>query len=406
MPTAHRSDRTGSADSSGTTRLGAALASAHRYTGGPTPAYLPARPSPAEQRLRDWSEIQERMLVPVYEEVWRRLGLDAHSRLLLPDCGSGLALLLARSRGAHVTGVDTDPGLLRLAAERLERAWAAGHGGRRAEARPHARTTAATRPPHAPAGGGGSGGGSVGGSVGGTGPAAGGGGGGVGSSCPASAGGTPSAAPSSGAGAVPGHGRPVKPRPAVPELPFPAARPFAFRVAGAERLPYPAGAFTAAAWFSGAPGAADASGALAELRRVVAPGGLVAAASWGPADECEVRALLELAERLSGPLPSPAQAQARLREAFALGRPGALEDVAERALLRPAGVGQVDCPFHYADLDSAVAGLLATGWFDTAVESVGQVQVTKEVGELLHTRVRPDGTVRLANTFRYVLAYA
>ncbi|MGW7545563.1 SAM-dependent methyltransferase [Streptomyces sp. NPDC054770] len=70
-------------------------------------------------RARDWSEIQERMLVPLYETVHERLEVGPATRLLGLRCGSGLALLMAAARGATVTGVDSAPERLALARERL-----------------------------------------------------------------------------------------------------------------------------------------------------------------------------------------------------------------------------------------------------------------------------------------------
>ncbi|MFH8518048.1 class I SAM-dependent methyltransferase [Streptomyces gelaticus] len=70
-------------------------------------------------RARDWAEIQERMLAPLYEAVYDRLELGAGTRLLSLGCGSGLALLIAAARGARVTGVDTDLERLALARTRL-----------------------------------------------------------------------------------------------------------------------------------------------------------------------------------------------------------------------------------------------------------------------------------------------
>ncbi|MFF0168133.1 methyltransferase domain-containing protein [Streptomyces prasinus] len=70
-------------------------------------------------RARDWSEIQERMLVPLYEAVYERLDVGPGSRLLGLGCGSGLALLMAASRGAAVTGVDASSDRLAIARERL-----------------------------------------------------------------------------------------------------------------------------------------------------------------------------------------------------------------------------------------------------------------------------------------------
>ncbi|WP_434597128.1 SAM-dependent methyltransferase [Streptomyces sp. A5-4] len=78
-----------------------------------------APPTGADARARDWAEIQERMLVPLYEAVYERLGVGAATRLLALGCGSGLALLIAESRGACVTGVDADRERVALARERL-----------------------------------------------------------------------------------------------------------------------------------------------------------------------------------------------------------------------------------------------------------------------------------------------
>ncbi|MFE0650774.1 class I SAM-dependent methyltransferase [Streptomyces sp. NPDC059534] len=78
-----------------------------------TPTLVPHHPA------RDWAEIQERMLVPLYEAVYERLGVGAGSRVLGLGCGSGLALLMAASRGARVAGVDRDHARVELARERL-----------------------------------------------------------------------------------------------------------------------------------------------------------------------------------------------------------------------------------------------------------------------------------------------
>ncbi|MEU9761613.1 class I SAM-dependent methyltransferase [Streptomyces sp. NPDC047987] len=79
-------------------------------------------------RARDWAEIQERMLAPLYEAVYERLEVGRGTRLLSLGCGSGLALLIAAARGARVTGVDTDPDRLELARTRLLRGASGGDG--------------------------------------------------------------------------------------------------------------------------------------------------------------------------------------------------------------------------------------------------------------------------------------
>ena len=84
-----------------------------------TAASNPAASVDADARARDWAEIQERMLVPLFEAVYERLDVRTGTRLLGLGCGSGLALLIAASRGAQVTGVDSDHERLALARERL-----------------------------------------------------------------------------------------------------------------------------------------------------------------------------------------------------------------------------------------------------------------------------------------------
>ncbi|MBD0711308.1 MULTISPECIES: class I SAM-dependent methyltransferase [unclassified Streptomyces] len=78
-----------------------------------TPTLVPHHPA------RDWAEIQERMLVPLYEAVYERLGVGAGSRVLGLGCGSGLALLMAVARGARVSGADRDHARVELAGRRL-----------------------------------------------------------------------------------------------------------------------------------------------------------------------------------------------------------------------------------------------------------------------------------------------
>lgn len=69
----------------------------------------------ARSRARDWAEIQERMLVPLYQAVYERLEVGPATSLLGLGCRSGLALLLAAERGAQVSGRESDTELRELA---------------------------------------------------------------------------------------------------------------------------------------------------------------------------------------------------------------------------------------------------------------------------------------------------
>ncbi|MGW6858092.1 methyltransferase type 11 [Streptomyces xanthophaeus] len=230
---------------------------------------------------RDWAEIQERMLVPLYEAVYDRLEVGPGDRLLGLGCGAGLALLLAAGRGAVATGVEADPARRALARERLLEVRAA--------------------PPSAPGG--------------------------------------------------------------------------------------------QDALFAFAPPAAALDAALPAVRR----GGAVVLAGWGPAERCTVPAVLG-----GGPVPED------------------LDAAVERAGLRPDGSGRVFCPFGYADVDSAVRGLLSTGLYPGAGTGAGAGSAAasgaapfgmsdptlaeKELAEALHPYERSDGAVWLPNIFRYVIA--
>ncbi|MER5641165.1 SAM-dependent methyltransferase [Kitasatospora sp. NPDC002227] len=242
---------------------------------------------------RDWAEIQERMLVPLYQAVHERMEVGPATSLLGLGCRSGLALLLARERGAQVSGIEPDTELRELAQGRGLLVTAGGY-----EAPGLRRATALPRSAHS-------------------------------------------------------------------------------LVTVFDRLPG-----------AQAPGRLVAEAARATLR-----GGAVVLASWGPPERCESATVLEVAQR-RGSSVTP----------FALSRPGTLEELAVGAGLRPAGGGLVSCPFAYPELESAVRGMLSTGLYRAAVADSGAALVVKELEEALHPYVRADGTVRMANVFRYVVA--
>ncbi|MCF4140541.1 SAM-dependent methyltransferase [Streptomyces sp. Tue 6430] len=265
-------------------------------------------------RARDWSEIQERMLVPLYEAVYERLGVGSGTRLLGLGCGSGLALLMAASRGAALTGVETrSPERLALARQRLTPeagGTRAGNGTRAADS-----TRLVAGPPGDPA--------------------------------------------------------------------------------DAQRPPYNlVTAFEPIGCLAG-----DAEG-LGELLAAATPlaerGAPVVLVGWGPPERCATSSVLRVATRLADPLRAAGSWRPALRDD--------LEEVAQRAGLRPDGSGRVACPFGYAGVDSALKGLLSTGLFDAAVSATDRAQVDKEVTEALHPYRRTDGTVWMPNVFRYLIA--
>ena len=261
---------------------------------------LPA-PTGTKARARDWAEIQERMLVPLYEAAYDRLGVGSGTRLLGLGCGSGLALLLAAGRGAQVSGVDSDECRLELARERL----------------------------------------------------------------------TP-------------DGMPEVTRLVSGGLEDAAADEAPFNVVTAF---HPVGCVSTV---QGLTDSLTAAAGLAERGSAIVLGG------WGPEERCATAGVLRVAQRLAEPL--------RATGGWRPSRRDDLEDLAERAGLRPDGSGRVACPFGYADLASAVRGLLSTGLFDAALEVTEQRLVEKELAEALHPYQRADRTVWMPNVFRYLIA--
>ncbi|WP_406136380.1 methyltransferase domain-containing protein [Streptomyces sp. NBC_01089] len=269
-----------------------------------------AAATPTEEavaRARDWAEIQERMLVPLYDAVYKRLDAGSATRLLGIGCGSGLALLMAAARGASVTGVDTHAERIALARERLL--------------------------PDSPDG--------------------------------------PDAAP----GARRGRPRLVHGSPAD--------------ASAVTAAPY--NLLTAFEPLGGVTGDPDGlTPAVEDAVPLLERGSAVVLTGWGPPERCAASAVLRVATRLADAVRQP--------------RRDDLEEVAARAGLKLDGSGRVACPFGYADMRSAVRGLLSTGLFDAAIRATDRDQVKKEVAEALHPHLRRDGTVWMPNIFRYVVA--
>ncbi|MEU6766616.1 SAM-dependent methyltransferase [Streptomyces sp. NPDC046853] len=260
-------------------------------------------------RARDWAEIQERMLVPLYEAVYERLDVGGGTRLLGLGCGSGLALLMAAARGASVTGLDPSaPERLALARERLL--------------------------PDA----------------------------------------SPDAQPQGEARLVDGGPADLSGPGASSYNMVTAFQPIGCTAGDSEGL----------------------SGLLESAVPLTGHGTPVVLVGWGPPERCTTSSVLRVATKLADPLRSTGSWRPALRDD--------LEEVAQRAGLKPDGSGRVACPFGYADTDSAVRGLLSTGLFDAAVGATDQVQVDKELTEALHPHKRRDGTVWMPNVFRYLIA--
>lgn len=71
------------------------------------------------QRARDWADVQEAMVRPVYGAVLAALAPKPGQRLLDVGCGAGLFAQLAAGSGAVVCGIDASKAMLDIAADRV-----------------------------------------------------------------------------------------------------------------------------------------------------------------------------------------------------------------------------------------------------------------------------------------------
>lgn len=69
-------------------------------------------------RAREWADLQEGSFRPLYEAAFDAVKLGTGTSILDVGCGAGLALQVAQSRGARISGLDAAPGLTRIAATR------------------------------------------------------------------------------------------------------------------------------------------------------------------------------------------------------------------------------------------------------------------------------------------------
>ena len=171
------------------------------------------------------------------------------------------------------------------------------------------------------------------------------------------------------------------------------------RLGELEELPFPDRVFTAATSFNAVQYATDPVAALRELRRVVTEGATVAVLTWGAPERCEMR---EVLSAIGGLLPPPPPGAGG---PFALSAPGALEDLLDQAGLSVDLVGEVDNPYTYPDVATAVRAQSASGPAVRAATEAGEEALHAALTEVMQ-RYHRDAEVRLENVFRYVLARA
>lgn len=247
-------------------------------------------------RARDWADLQEGTLAPVFRTILDQTDVGPKTRYLDVGCGAGMAANMAAKLGAQVSGIDAADALLEIAGERV------------------------------PSGD--------------------------------------------------------------------------FQNGDLEALPFPDNTFDVVTAFNSIQYAGNPSVALAEIRRVAKPGGKVAIITWGDAEHMEAARFNMSLKPLMPPPPANAPGP------FALSNEAALRSFAIKADLTPLKVFDVDAPWEYPDLATAIRAVTSAGVVARAIEILGQDVVTQTYTNALAEFRKPDGSYRIGANFRCLLADA
>jgi len=168
------------------------------------------------------------------------------------------------------------------------------------------------------------------------------------------------------------------------------------RVGDLESLPWADDSFDLVTGFCSFFFAGDMVAALREAGRVAKPGAPVVIEVWGRPERCDLRAMLDAVRALRG----------EASGAPSLAKPGALEEIASAAGLEARYAFDLSFAFEYPDEATLVRRQLSPGPVQLAVAEAGEERVRSAVAEALAPFRRPDGSYRLENEWRFLIAQA
>ncbi len=167
------------------------------------------------------------------------------------------------------------------------------------------------------------------------------------------------------------------------------------RLGGIQQPPHEPGAFDLITMFNVAHHPEDPA-LLRPLHALGRRGARLAATTWGRPEQCDMREVFAAVG--AWPLPSPDAGP------FGLSTPGRFERLLEAAGFSEVEAVDVSCPFYYPDIDAALRGLLSAAPFVAAIRQTSEDMVREAVDAVVLPFRRPDGSIRLDNVFRCLIA--
>ena len=171
-----------------------------------------------------------------------------------------------------------------------------------------------------------------------------------------------------------------------------------FRQGDLEALPFDDDSFDLVTGFNSFQYAGDAAQALHEAGRVTRPGARIVIMTWGEPAGMEAAGHVAALKPLLPPPPPGAGGP------FALSDEASLRAFAEAGGLTPLEMVDVDTPWHYPDLATALRGMASSGVAVKAAEHSGEDALTSAMTEFLKPFQKPDGSITFGASARYLVA--
>jgi SAM-dependent methyltransferase len=173
-----------------------------------------------------------------------------------------------------------------------------------------------------------------------------------------------------------------------------------FRVAEMEALPFGNGTFDVVTGFNSFQYAAKSVNALREAGRVAKDGGVIVIGVWGLPESCEAAGHLNALGSLMPPPPPGAAGP------FALSDEVKLKALANEAGLTAGAIVDVPCPWVFADLETALRGMLSSGPAERAIRASSFGRAREAIAAAIEPYRTASHGYRINNTFRYLVASA